>query len=190
MGWSTAFGDFPVLETERFTLRALELTDAPSLFRYFSKEEVTEFYDVELLTSEQQAVEMIQGLLYRYKERKQIRWGIQAKGQHEIIGSCGFHELEFEHSKAEIGYELHPDYWGKSVMTEVVQRVIHYGFSEIGLNRIEAFFEPLNSRSRKVLEKNGFKFEGVLRKRFLVKGKYVDAAVAAILRDDFFKGSN
>ncbi|WP_077214338.1 GNAT family N-acetyltransferase [Bacillus dakarensis] len=186
MGWDDAFEDFPVLETERFYLRKIELTDAKSIFNYFSKNEVTKFYDLETFSSEQEAIELIHSLLYRYKAKKQIRWGIQPKDRLGIIGSCGFHALELEHFKAEIGYELHPDYWNKGIMTEVIQRVVEYGFTNLELNRVEAFYEPLNHGSQKVLEKNGFKIEGILKKRFLEKGKFVDAAIAAVLREEFF----
>ena len=187
MGWDAAFEVFPVLETQRFILRKIELTDAKSMFSYFSRDEVTEFYDLETFTSVQEAIELIQSLLYRYRERKQIRWGIQPKQHEEVIGSCGFHALELEHFKAEIGYELHPDYWGQGVMTEVIQKVLEFGFTNLELNRVEAFYDHFNHASRKVLEKSGFHFEGILRNRFYEKGKFVDAAISAILKDDYLK---
>lgn len=182
MGWDAAFEVFPVLETERFYLRKIELSDANSLFDYFSKNEVTKFYDLETFSSVQEAIELIHSISYRYKMKKQIRWGIQPKDQTGIIGTCGFHALEREHFKAEIGYELHPDCWNKGIMTEVIQKIIEYGFTSLELNRVEAFYEPLNHGSRKVLEKNGFKTEGILKKRFFEKGKFVDAAISAIIR--------
>lgn len=187
MGWDAAFANFPVLETERLMLRKMELTDARGMYHYFSKAEVTKFYDIETFTSEQQALDLIQGLLYRFNEKKQIRWGIHLKGHHGMIGSCGFHALEKENFKAEIGYELDPDYWGKGIMTETIAQIITYGFQELGLNRIEAFYNPLNIASRKVLKKNGFQFEGVLKKRFFIKGEFIDAAISAVLKEGFYR---
>lgn len=184
MGGLDPFKVFPFLETKGFLLRKLEVTDAPKLFDYFSRKEVVEYYDVEVLTSQQQAVELIEGLLYRYNARKQIRWGIILKDKDEIIGTCGFHSIEMEHLKAEIGYELHPDYWGRGIMTEVIQTIVDYGFKHMDLNRIEAFYHPLNYASRRVLEKNGFQYEGVLRERFHINGKFVDAAIASILKKE------
>lgn len=183
MGWDEAFEEFPVLDTERFRLRKIELTDASNMYSYFSQDRVTEFYDLETFSSKQQAVELIESLLFRYQSRKQIRWGIARKENNELIGTCGFHALEKDHFKAEIGYELHPDYWGSGVMAEVIAKVVNYGFNEMGLNRIEAFYDPLNHASRRVLEKNGFEFEGILRKRFFEKGKFVDAAISALLKE-------
>lgn len=184
MGWLETFQLFPYLESERLILRQLEAGDADSMFDYFSREKVAEYYDVERFTSRDEAVEMIEGLLYRYEARRQIRWGIVLKGEDKIIGTCGFHALEKLHLKAEVGYELHPDYWGKGIMTEAIKKIVAFGFAEMEFNRIEAFYNPVNFPSQKVLEKCGFSFEGILRKRFLMKGKYEDVALSAILKED------
>lgn len=185
MEWDSTFSAFPVLETDRCILRKIELNDALNLYEYLSRDEVTKYYDLDTLTSKQQVVDLIQGLLYRYKVGRQIRWGISLKSNNNIIGTCGFHALEPDHYKAEIGYELHPDYWGTGIMSEVLARVVGYGFEEMNLNRIEAFYQPANTASKKVLEKNGFIYEGLLKKRFFTKGNFVDVALCALLRDDY-----
>lgn len=185
MKWDSTFSAFPVLETRRCILRKIELSDADHLYEYLSKDEVTRYYDVETLASKKEAEELIHGLLQRYKIGRQIRWGITLKNSHKLIGTCGFHALEREHFKAEVGYELHPDYWGKGIMTEALAKVIHYGFLEMGLNRIEAFYMPANIASKKVLEKNGFQYEGLLRKRFFTKGEFVDVALCSLLREEY-----
>jgi len=182
MGFAEAFKEFPQLETERVLLRKLELNDATSMFEYFSKDEVTEFYDLETFTSMKQAEELIERLLLRYSSGQQIRWGIVLKENRRFIGTCGFHEIEEEHFKAEIGYELHPDFWRSGIMTEVICKVVEYGFEKMEFNRIEAFFDPSNIASGRVLEKNGFHLEGILKKRFYEKGKFVDAAIAATIK--------
>lgn len=187
MGWDDAFEVFPVLETERLILRKVEITDALGIFDYFSRDEVTKFYDVETLTDEEQAVDLVHGLSFRYRTRTQIRWGITSKESNAIIGSCGFHGIEQEHLKAEVGYELHPSHWGTGIMTEALHKVIDYGFNQLELNRIEAFYHPSNLASQKVLEKNEFKYEGILRQRFFVKGTFMDAALSAIVKEEFLE---
>lgn len=185
MKWDSTFSSFPVLETERCILRKIELNDALNLFEYMSKEEVTKYYDVETLTSKEQAVDLINGLLQRYMVGRQIRWGITMKNSNKLIGTCGFHALEPDHFKAEVGYELHPDYWGQGIMTEALARIIQYGFTEMGLNRIEALYVPMNTASKKVLEKNGFIYEGLLRKRFFTKDKFIDVELCALLKEEY-----
>jgi [ribosomal protein S5]-alanine N-acetyltransferase len=176
---------FPALETERFRLRQMEEGDAPSVFDYFSKDEVTRYYDLESFQEEKQALEIIQNWNKRFHVNEGIRWGIALKGSNEIIGSCGFHQWEKEHFKAELGFEVHPSHWRQGVITEVLQPILRYGFEEMNLNRIEAYYDPENVASKGSLEKAGFTFEGVLRKAAFEKGVFCDAAVCSLLKEEF-----
>ncbi|UII55324.1 GNAT family N-acetyltransferase [Cytobacillus spongiae] len=184
MGMDRAFEVFPALQTERLHLRKLELSDSIELYSYFSLEEVTKYYDVETFRTEQEAEELIESLFFSYEQGKQIRWGITKKETNELIGTCGFHSIDRTHSKLEVGYDLHPDYWSLGIMSEAMHRIISYAFEEMDVNRIEAFYFPKNIASKRVLEKNGFQHEGILRKRFLHKGSYLDAVLTAKLKED------
>lgn len=184
MGIEQAFEAFPMLQTERFYLRQLQVEDAQDMFSYFSQDIVTEYYDLESFVEEQQAVDLINKFNKGYVDKRQIRWAAVLKETGKLAGTCGFHAIETEHSKAEIGYELHPNHWGKAMMPEIIHEIIRYGFEVMKLNRIEAFYDPRNLSSWKVLEKNGFKYEGILRKRYFEKGVFVDAAIAATLKED------
>ncbi|OLP64726.1 hypothetical protein BACPU_23160 [Bacillus pumilus] len=82
-----------------------------------------------------------------FKDQTGIRWGISLKGDSTIIGSCGFLNLKKQHRRAEIGYELHHDYWRKGIMSEAIAAVLRYGFQEMNLNRIEAIIDPGNTSS-------------------------------------------
>ncbi|MFL8935431.1 GNAT family N-acetyltransferase [Rossellomorea oryzaecorticis] len=176
---------FPVLTTGRYMLRQMEERDAPDVFAYFSKDEVTKYYDFETFTERGQAVEIIDRWNKRFQKGEGIRWGIADKESGRIIGSCGYHCWEKEHFKAEIGFEVHPDYWRKGVMSEVLKPIIQYGFEMMSLNRIEAFYDPENTASRDCLFKAGFIFEGVLRRSAFEKGVFCDAAVCSILKEEY-----
>ena len=82
----------------------------------------------------------------------------------EVAGSIG---LSRDGHKAEMGYWLGINYWGQGIMTQAVKRVMHYGFSELGLRRIYAGVFPANKASAKVLEKAGLKLEGLVRKNHI-----------------------
>ncbi|TMU85231.1 GNAT family N-acetyltransferase [Bacillus sp. BHET2] len=176
---------FPVLETERYCLRQMGEEDAPKVFDYFSKDEVTRYYDLESFQDETQAVEIIQSWNERFRMNEGIRWGISLKETNEIIGSCGYHQWEKEHFKAEVGFEIHPAYWRQGIITEVLRPILKYGFEEMALNRIEAYYDPENLASLKSLEKAGFTFEGVLRKAAYEKGVFCDMAVCSLLKEEF-----
>jgi [ribosomal protein S5]-alanine N-acetyltransferase len=180
-------GEFPIIETERLLLRKPEADDIPKLYSIFSNPETTRFYDVEPFRSVSEAEDLLESLLWRYSMEKQIRWAICWKEDKTLLGTCGYHAVEKLHHKAEIGYELHPEAWGKGVMSEALDAIIRYGFICMDLNRIEAVYLPENAASKKLLEKKGFKIEGLLRKRFVHRGVYEDAVTSALLQEEYTK---
>ena len=176
---------FPELETERFVLRQITQNNSVDIFKYFSLDEVTRFYDVESFTNIKQAEELIQRWNERFERSQAIRWGITLKSLNRVIGTCGFHGWKKNHYKAEIGYELAPEYWRQGFMTEAIEKIIEYGFNDLGLNRIEAFVEPENVGSRTVLEKVGFREEGLLKEHYFWRNRFVDNVIYAFLKKDY-----
>lgn len=177
--------NFPLLETERFLLRPIEVDDADEVYHYFSQDEVTKYYDLDTFTSRNEAIQLIENWQKRFVDNEGIRWGIATKDNNQIIGSCGYHNWEKEHFKAEVGFEVTPEYWQKGVMTEVLKHVLPYGFEKMGLFRIEALYDPENTASKKTLEKAGFIYEGILRKSSFEKGRFCDAAICSILIEEY-----
>lgn len=102
-----------------------------------------------------------------------------------MIGTCGYLNYEKEHNRIEIGYDLNPEHWGKGIMQEALSKIIHFAFTSMGINKIEAKIEPENNSSIRLLEKLNFSQEGVLRQHELEKGKYVDLAIFSILKSEY-----
>ena len=178
--------DFPILETKRTILRQLTIDDANDVFYYFSKEEVVKFTDLEKFTTIKQAEKLINSFNKQF--RNGIRWGILLKENNKIIGSCGFHHCNLQrlnvwNYKVEIGYELTLEYWQKGIMTEVLKEIIKYGFNKLNINRIEALIIPENIGSRKLVEKIGFKEEGLLKEYRFEKNKFVDCCIYSMLKN-------
>ena len=91
---------------------------------------------------------------------------IEYKENHKVIGAIGLHRDSLRASSVAsrcLGYVLHEDYWGKGLMTEAAQEIIRYAFGDLGLQIISVQHAPENERSRRVIEKCGFVFEGILR---------------------------
>ena len=100
-----------------------------------------------------------------------------------LIGGCGFDGFQFGKAhRAEVGYWLAKPFWGRSIMTAVVQRVCQHAFEEFGLVKITAHVFSHNPASARVLQKCGFQEEGFLRKHFLKDGTLLDAKFFALLR--------
>ena len=110
----------PIIKSDRLVLRELRRSDAPQVFEYFSKDEVTEYYDLATFTTVEQAEELIQIWNDRTINGQGLRWAITLEGNDTLIGTCGFHSLSPENSRAEIGYEVTPAYWGKGIASEAV----------------------------------------------------------------------
>jgi [ribosomal protein S5]-alanine N-acetyltransferase len=173
---------FPVIETDRLLLRQLRSSDSADVFHYFSMDEVTKYYDLESFTAVEQAEQLIEKFNQRFENNQGYRWGITLKAEDRVIGSCGFHSWEKRHFRAEIGYELSPEYWRKGIMAEVLRAVLQYGFSQLEINRIQAFIDRDNVSSRKLLEKAGFKEEGTLKDYFFEKNRFVDAVIFSVVQ--------
>ena len=103
----------------------------------------------------------------------------------KMIGAIGAdsHEPGAAH-RAEIGYWLARPYWSRGIMTDVVGAYIQYAFTELQLQKLVAHVFEFNSASGRVLEKNGFKLEGKLRKHYQKDGRLVDARVYGLLKED------
>jgi RimJ/RimL family protein N-acetyltransferase len=177
--------DFPSLETERLILRQLTLEDTDFVFRHFSDPAVTQYLmDEPPVTEYAQAQEIVQSYL-EPEGKTHNRWVIVRKSDRQPIGTCGYHRWEKQYFRTEIGYDLGPSFWGQGYMTEAMNTVIRHGFEGMGLNRIDALVYVGNHRSARLLQKLGFKQEGILRDYFCLDGKFYDHTLFALLRRDW-----
>ncbi|WP_088072497.1 GNAT family N-acetyltransferase [Gottfriedia luciferensis] len=161
---------FPIITTERLYLREINVTDINRMFSILSREEVTKYYGLEAVKNSSEVLEIIHYFREMYETQSGIRWGIIEKETNQLIGSCGFNAYQVRNKRAELGYELHPDYWRKGYATEAIKALLSYGFDILQLNRIGAIVFPENIPSQMLLEKIGFMKEGLLRD-YLIQGK-------------------
>lgn len=177
------FTEFPVLETERLVLRQLRYEDGPDIQRYFTPE-LAKYYDWWPRTVAE-GRGFVRFFKTGYREEQSIRWGITLKTNDKVIGTVGF--SDFDHfSKAELGYELSHEYWHMGIMCEALKAVIPFGFNEIEMHRIQASVFPQNEASLRLLEKLGFKREGLLRKFMYIKHRdaWEDCVILALLKEE------
>ncbi len=156
------FESFPQITTQNLVLRRIESQDAESLYKVLSDDQVMQYYDDETFSEIRQAQEQIGSWENGYKGRRCIRWGISQKGDPNLIGTCGYYGIHTWHMRAGIGYELGCEYWRRGIMTEALKGIIDLGYRVMGLNRIEAVVIPENAGSIKLLERLGFRNEGIL----------------------------
>ena len=102
----------------------------------------------------------------------------------KVVGSIGVFRQENIHARtAELGYYVAESYWGQGVGTDAVGQICRYVFKETDIIRI--FAEPFsyNKGSCRILEKNGFVFEGTLRKNAVKNGTVIDMNLYALIRE-------
>ena len=101
----------------------------------------------------------------------------------KLLGAVGLDGMVVgENFRAELGYWLSEKYWGKGIMTNAVKALCSHAFDDLGLEKITATVFVYNEGSRKVLEKNGFKQEGLLKKHVKKNGILVDTFAYALFK--------
>ena len=175
----------PPIETKRLLLRALEPEDIEDYFALYSNVKVTAGHGMAPWKDPEQALHLMDWYAQAAIDNRGCRWAITERGPNRLIGSLGYHAIEEEHYRGEIGYDLLPEYWGRGIGSEAVVAVVRFGFEEIGFHRIEAIVDPDNQASAGLLRKVGFTEEGYLRERYFDNGRFVDDWMFSILRPEF-----
>ncbi|WP_340373340.1 GNAT family protein [Peribacillus sp. FSL E2-0218] len=175
---------FPVIETKRLILREATKADAGDMLDYLTDIEVVKHMGLEPFQTVDEVWEEIGWYQSIRKEGTGIRWGITMKDNGKVIGSCGFFNRAPKHFRAEVGYELNQAHWGKGIAGEALEAVVRYGYHHFQLERIEALIEPANIPSQRLVEKQGFKREGLLRHYEYTCGKFDDLLMYSLIKKD------
>jgi [ribosomal protein S5]-alanine N-acetyltransferase len=151
------FKPFPVLKTERLTLRQLVTGDANEIFALRSDSNVNKYLNRKPSRSIDDAKAFIQTIDENVQNGNSIYWAITLNGSDKLIGTVCLFDFSDDKSKAEIGYELLPGFQGKGIMQEAVSKVIEFGIQQLGLRSIEAYTHVENESSTRLLEQFPFK---------------------------------
>ncbi len=170
------------LGTARFALRPLAPADAAELFVMFSDADVVRFMDIDRHGDISEAQSVIEWTQNIRAAGTGVRFAIRARSDGSFIGTAGYNTLVWERGcRGEIGYDVGKPYWGARVMDEVMPAVLGFGFRTLGLRRVEAMVTVGNHWSCNLLERHGFKREGVLRDHAFWKDEFWDQLVYAKL---------
>ncbi len=151
------FTPFPALKTERLALRKLSPDDANEIYFLRSDEDINKYIDRLKATSIEDANNFINKTNHAIENNECIDWVIAFKDDSRLIGSICLWNFSIAENKAEVGYELLPDFQGKGIAQEALSAVIVFGFEVIRLKTIEAYTHKENLQSTKLLEKFNFK---------------------------------
>ena len=176
---------FPTLTTERLILRELRPEDAADVL-VFRGDPYVQRFNSEPLKTVEEAAAFIEELNAGNQAGRWLEWAITLREQDRALGLVGLGSWEKYHRRAEVGYDLAHAFWGRGIGSEAVQAVLHCGFTDLNLNRIEAATIADNHESVNLLKKLGFRLEGIRRGySWEEDGTFHDSAMFALLREEF-----
>ena len=175
--------DFPIITTARCLLRQIQENDLENIFKGLSNTEVYKYYGVSYhsLVATKEQMKFYSDL---EKNNTGIWWAVCSADNAVFYGAIGYNNLSKEHAKAEIGFWLLPEFWNKGIMSEIMPKVLHFGFEKLSLHRIEAFVETENTSSKSLLEKFDFLHEGTMKDCEIKNNQYISLDIYAKLNNE------
>jgi ribosomal-protein-alanine N-acetyltransferase len=177
------------IESPRLLLRPLQHTDLPALLEVNSNAEVTALLPYATWGS------LSDGEAWYDRMRKieatgsALQFVVVSKSTELAIGTCLLFRLEEASGRAELGYALGREHWGQGLMREALVALLSAAFGSMGLRRIEAEVNTRNPASARLLATLGFTKEGLLRKRWVTKGRAEDVDMFGLLRGELRSGA-
>ena len=151
------FTPFPILTTERLTLRQLVINDEQEIFTLRSDSEINKYLDRQIAHTIDDARNFINKVNENINKNDSLYWAITFSDKNILVGTICLFSFSDENDECEIGYELLTNFQGQGIMKEAVKKVIDYAFNTIKIQKIEAFFHRDNQSSIKLLEKFSFR---------------------------------
>ncbi|CAH8361605.1 unnamed protein product [Eruca vesicaria subsp. sativa] len=168
------------IDLSRVSIRPFSLTDAHDFLRWAGDVRVTGNLRWQTFTSEEEALVFIRDVCLPHPWRRSICIDDRSIGFISVFSESGDDRF-----KAHIGYGLSHEYWGKGIATRAVSIAVTQVFNDLPhVLRLQAFVQTQNKASQRVLEKIGFKREGLLRKYSCIKGIIHDVFVYSLLSTD------
>jgi len=151
---------FPQIETKRTILRAISSDDIDAIFRNYSDPEIAQWFFEHPHTDIEQTKQFIEQFNTEFEQGQGLTWAIAFRESNVCIGTCGYGYIEIG-NLGEIGFDLAKEFWHGGIMTECLEAIIEYGFSMLGLIKIEAHTFSNNLRAKRLLEKLCFQLDHI-----------------------------
>ncbi|WP_237059286.1 GNAT family N-acetyltransferase [Microbulbifer sediminum] len=164
-------------------MRWLKPADLPALQRLFGNPEVVRFMALSQLETRADTEQFLESIVEGFLEGSLYQWGLDVEGQ--LVGTCTLAAIDRANGHGEIGFALARAYRGQGIMARAVRALLEFAFGPLGMHRVEADVDPRNTASIRLLERQGFTREGLLRERYREEGGFQDALIYGLLRRDW-----
>ena len=173
----------PIVEGERVRLEPPRAEYLPAYVRWFADMEVTRYLLYRFPFTPKAEEEWLEAL---GKDPHRVIWSIVVKHDGRVIGATGLEHIDWRNRRSESGIMIgEKDAWGKGYASETMCLRTRYAFRELGLETVTTRVVIANEASRRGLERAGYRQAGVLRRHWFVDGRWHDAWIGEILRDEW-----
>ena len=154
----------PTFQTQRLLLRAVEDSDANAFFDLFSQEENLLYITRKKAPDLDFTINHVHNVQNAVSNGIYLYWAMQLPEDPTMIGTVCLWNKNEERSTIDIGFEIHPKFKGKGLVSEAVQALLKYAFEQLKYKKIRAVTIIQNLPSIQVLTRNGFKFVSMIHK--------------------------
>ena len=169
------------LQTERLLLRPFDFRDVDDVLSYASEPEFGRYLPVPQPYTRDDAVEFV---AHRVLAEWSTRPIFAMVFERHVVGGVGLRVYASD-ERAELGYALAKQHWGKGLTLEAAQTVVGWGFERYTLHKVYARADLRNRQSWRVMEKLGMDREGVLRGHNKLRDEHVDDVYYGVLREEW-----
>lgn len=146
-----------ILDTKHLYLRRFTGADALLIQELNSFPEVVKYVHEPVMTDLSKAEDVLMNIILPQYERNLGRWAMHQKTDDAFVGWCGL-KFRPELGEIDLGYRLHPNYWGRGYASEAALATLEYGHQQLNLNKITGRAHIENIPSLKILRKIGMQF--------------------------------
>ncbi|WP_293798440.1 GNAT family protein [uncultured Bosea sp.] len=170
----------PVLSTPRLRLRQFRTDDVDAMHACFADPDAMRFWNTPVHTRLIETERSVRNFIdctpsyYRF-------WAVADAETDRCLGLVNYHDGHIRSRRASIGYIIDPEHHRQGIAMEAVTAMLDFCFGELGLHRLQAFIHPENQASLRLIEKLGFRREGLLRDHLRVGEDWRDDALYALL---------
>jgi [ribosomal protein S5]-alanine N-acetyltransferase len=179
----------PTIDAPRVRLRPLAASDADALFDVFSDPVMMRYWSTPPMQERAEAEALLDRIQTGFEGKTLFQWGLERKEDAQMLGTCTLFHFDAKNGRAEIGYGQHSRYWRSGYMTEALTALIDYAFGTLRLRRLEADVDPRNENSLRILDRLGFRREGLLRERWHVGAEVQDTVFLGLLAREWRDGT-
>lgn len=180
--------DMKMLKTERLILRPFEIDDVDAVFRYQNNPNAAKYDGWRPCETREDAEKTVENLMKAAEKGDENR-AIVLKNTQELIGQIGLCEDDIRHRIPrckKVNYLIGEEHWGKGYATEALREIQRYAFEDAKLNIITVAYLTGNMASKHVMEKCGFRYDGVIRQAMRrYDGKIFDSFEYSMTRREY-----